>query len=149
MLEHLMRVHDVERVVVHLEGVKVADRELDVRTAAGVALRLVDHGGRRIDAEDASGRNQPADVSRDRARPAPEIEHAGGGCEVRGKVSGRIVDRTPLVRPQYTLVVTVRVGHWFPQFAGWRWPPLDDQAVAAVHRATVLPGSDQASDDGR
>src|SRR5258705_12437249 len=113
MLEHLMRVHDVERVVVHLEGVEVADRELDVRTAAGVASRLVDHGCRRIDAEDASGRNSPADVGRDRARPAPEVEQAGGGCGARGKESGRVVDRTPLVRPQYALVVTVHVGHWF------------------------------------
>ncbi len=87
-----MRVHDVERVVVHLECVEVADEELDVRTAAGVASRLLDHGGRRIDAEDASGRHPPADVSRDRARPAPEVEHAGGGCEVRGEVGGRVVD---------------------------------------------------------
>src|SRR6185436_13381441 len=112
MLEHLMRVHDVERVVVHLERIEVADRELDVRTAASVASRLLDHGGRRIDAEDASGRNPPADVSRDRARPAPQVEHADAECEVRGEVSGRVVDRTPLVRPQYALVVTVCVGHW-------------------------------------
>src|SRR5258705_7982180 len=74
----------------------------------------------------------------DRARPAPEVEHAGGGCEVRGKVSGRVVDRTPLVRPQYALVVTVRVGHWFPQFAGWRWPPLEDQAVAVVLTSSIV-----------
>src|SRR5258705_5065228 len=113
MLKHLMRMHAVERVIVHLEAVEVAARDLDVRTAAGVASRLVDHGGRCIDAENASGRNSLADVSRDRARPAPEVEHAGGGCEVRGKVSGRVVDRTPLVRPQYALVVTVHVGHWF------------------------------------
>jgi hypothetical protein len=55
MLEHLMRVHDVERVVVHLEGIEVADRELDVRTTASVASRLLDHRGRRIDTEDAPG----------------------------------------------------------------------------------------------
>ena len=42
MLEHLMRVHDVERVVVDVESGDVADRELDVRTAAGVAARLLD-----------------------------------------------------------------------------------------------------------
>ena len=75
MLEHLMRVHDVKRVVVRFEGVKVADRELDVRTTAGIAARLLDHVGRRINAEDTSGRNPPADVSRDRARPAAEVEH--------------------------------------------------------------------------
>src|SRR6476659_10246921 len=107
-----MRVDDVERVVVHLEGVEVADRELDVRTATGVASRLLDHGGRRIDAEDAPGCNPRADVSRDRAWPAPKVEHAGAGYEMRGEVSGRVVDRAPLVRPQYALVVTVRVGHW-------------------------------------
>ena len=45
MLEHLMRVHDVERVVVHLEGIEVADRELDVRTTGSVASRLLDDGG--------------------------------------------------------------------------------------------------------
>src|ERR1700752_3453932 len=114
MLEHLVRVHDVEGVVVHLEGIEVADRKLDVRTAAGVASRLLDHGGRGIDAEDAPGRNPTADVSRDCARPAPKVEHAGAGCEVRCEISGRVVDRAPLVRPQYALVVTVRVGHWIP-----------------------------------
>src|SRR4029450_11884210 len=127
MLEHLMRMYDVERVVVHREGIDVADGELDVRPGAGVASRLLDHGGRRIDAEDAAGRNPLADVSGDRARPAPEVEHAGAGCEVRGEVSGRVPDRTPLVRPQYALVVTVRVGHWFLRFASWRWRPLEDQ----------------------
>src|SRR4029453_12135821 len=114
MLEHLMRVHDVEGVVVHLEGIQVADREHDVRTAASVASRLLDHGGRRIDAEEAPGGNPPANVSRDRAWPAPKVEHAGAGCEVRGEINGRVVDRAPLVRPQYALVVTVRVGHWLP-----------------------------------
>src|SRR6476469_5450057 len=107
-----MRVADVERVVVHVEDVEVADRELDVRTAASVASRLLDHGSRRIDAEDAPGRNPPADVSRDRAWPAPKVEHAGSGCEVLGEISGRVVDRAPLVRSQYALVVAVRVGHW-------------------------------------
>ena len=115
MLEHLMRVHDVKRGVVRVEGVEVADRELDVRTTAGVAARLLDDGGRRIDAENTSGRNPPADVSRDRARPAPEVEHADAGCEVRGEVSGGVVDGTPLVRPQDAFVVTVRVGQWFPK----------------------------------
>jgi hypothetical protein len=120
MLEHLMRVHDVKRAVVRLEGVEVADRELDVRTAAGIAACLLDHIGRRIDAEDTSGRNPPADVSRDRARPAPEVEHAGAGCEVRCEVRGRVVERTPLVRPQYAFVVTVGVGHWFLRFVSQR-----------------------------
>ena len=107
-----MRVRDVERVVVNLEGIEVADRELDVRTAASVASRLLDHGGRRIDAENAAGRHPPADVSRDRAWPAPKVEHAGAGREVRGEIGGRVVDGAPLVRPEYALVVTVRVGHW-------------------------------------
>ena len=55
MLEDLMRVHDVERVIVNVESVEVAYRELDIRTAAGVAARLLDHVGRHIDAEDPSG----------------------------------------------------------------------------------------------
>jgi hypothetical protein len=76
MLEHLVRVHNVERVVVHLEGIEVADRKLDVRTTGGVASRLFDHSGRPIDAEGAPGTNPPADVSRNRARLAPEVEHA-------------------------------------------------------------------------
>ena len=101
MLEHLMRVHDVERVVVHLEGVEVADRELDVRTGAGVASRLVDHGGRRIDAEDASGRNSPADVRRDRARPAPEVEHAA-----RQGRSYALLRAASFYRPSFALVST-------------------------------------------
>jgi len=113
MLEHLVRVYHVERVVGHLEGIEVADRKLDVGTTAGVAPRLLDHRGRRIDAEDSSGRNPPADVSRDCARPAPKVEHAGAGGEVRCEVSGRVIERAPLVRPQHAFVVTVRVdqGH--------------------------------------
>jgi hypothetical protein len=43
MLKHLVRVHDVERVVVDVECVEVADREFDVRTAARAAARLLDH----------------------------------------------------------------------------------------------------------
>src|SRR4029079_13288884 len=111
LLEHLMRVDDVERVGTGLERVEVADRELDVRTAAGVAACLLDHVGRRIDAEDASGCDPAADVSRDRAGAAPYVEHAGAGCEARREVGGRVVDRAPLVRPQYALVVAVCVGH--------------------------------------
>ena len=90
MLEHLMRVHDVKRVVVRVEGVEVADRELDVRTTAGIAARLLDHIGRRIDAEDASGRNPPADVSRDRARPAPEVEHADAGVRCGARYAAEL-----------------------------------------------------------
>ena len=98
MLKHLMRVNDIEGVVVHLEGIDLADRELDVRTAASAASRLLDHSGRRVDAEDAPGRHPPADVSRDRAWSATKVEHAGAGHEVRGEISGRVVDRAPLVR---------------------------------------------------
>ena len=57
-----MRVHDVERAVVQLERIDVADGELDVQRA-GVATRLLDYGGRRIDADNAPRRNSPADVS--------------------------------------------------------------------------------------
>ena len=48
---------------------------------------------------------------------APEVEHAAAGCEARREVSGRVVDGTPLVRPQDALVVTVSVGHGFPSSA--------------------------------
>src|SRR5262245_46318602 len=98
MLEDLMRMHDVESMVVHPEGIEIADRELDVRTAAGVSSRCLDYGCRRIDAEDASWRNPPANVSRDRARPAPDVEHADGGLEVRGEVGGGGGDGAPRVR---------------------------------------------------
>jgi hypothetical protein len=98
---------------------KVAYGEFDVRTAAGVAARLLDHIRRRIDAEDASGRNPPADISRNRAGPAADVEHVGAECEVRGEVSGRVVDGTPLVRPQYTLVGAVGVGHGLAERLTW------------------------------
>ena len=97
MLKHLMCVYDVKRAVVDLEGIEVADREFDVRAAACVASRLLYHCCRGINAKNVSGRNPPADVSRDRAGPAAEVDHLGAGCEVRGEISGRIVDRTPLV----------------------------------------------------
>jgi len=111
MLEDLMRVHDVERVIVNVESVEVADGELDIRTAAGVAARLLDHIGRHIDAEDPSGSNSPPDIGRDRARPASEVEHTDAVGQARGEIGGRVVDRAPLVRAQDALVVTVRVRH--------------------------------------
>ncbi len=111
MLEDLMRVHDVERVIVNVERVEVADRELDIRTAAGVAARLLDHVGRHIDAEDPAGRDCPADIGGDRARSASEVEHTDAAGQARRDVGGRVVDRAPLVRPEYALVMTVRVGH--------------------------------------
>ena len=43
MLEDLMRVHDVERVIGNVERVQIADGELDIRTAASAAARLLDH----------------------------------------------------------------------------------------------------------
>jgi hypothetical protein len=111
MLEDLMRVHDVEGVIANVESVEVADRELDIRTAAGVAARVLDHVGRHIDAENPSGRDPAPDIGRNRARPASEVEHADAVGQVRDEVDGRVVDRAPLVRPQYALVVTVRVRH--------------------------------------
>jgi len=63
-----------------------------VYRATDARLKRFDDGGRRIDAEDTSGRNPPADVSRNSARPAPEVKHAGAGCEVRGEVSGGVGD---------------------------------------------------------
>ena len=106
-----MRVHDVERVIVHIKSVEVADRELDIRTAAGVAARLIDHIGRHIDAEDPSGRDSPPDIGGDCAGPASEVEHTAAGRSGAARGRRRSCRPAPLVRPQYALVVTVRGRH--------------------------------------
>ena len=58
-----MRVHDVERVIPEVERVEIADRELDIRPAAGVAVCLLDDVARRIDAEDSPGGHRVSRVS--------------------------------------------------------------------------------------
>ena len=119
VLEHLVRVHHVERVVVHLEGIEVADRELDIRTGVGVTSRLLDHGGRRIDAGTRPGATRRPMSAVIVPGPHPRSSTLVPS-EVRAEISGRVVDRAPLVRPQYALVVTVRVGHRVSSSRQWR-----------------------------
>ncbi len=111
MLEHLVRVHDVERPVRQVEGVHVAGRELDV-VDAGVARRVpraVEHLARAIDAEHASGCDTRREVDGDRARTTTDVEHARARRQRVEQVRGRVLRGAPLVRTQDALVVAVRV----------------------------------------
>ena len=76
VLQHLMRVHDVERAVVVRKRVDVGLVELDIRDACflGDAASLVQHGGLRVDAYDSPRRDSPREIDRQRSRPAPDVE---------------------------------------------------------------------------
>ena len=62
---------------------------------------LRDHGGLAVDADRSSWRDPGREIDRDRAGPAPDIEQAHPGPQVREQVRGRIVSRPPAVASEY------------------------------------------------
>ena len=87
VLQHLVRVHDVERVVGEVERVQVGGAELDVRRArlSRSALAASIDVGRGVDADHAPGCDPAREVERDRARTAADVEdrrarRRGGGA---------------------------------------------------------------------
>ena len=105
-----MGVDDVERRVRQLEGVGVADRELDADAGAGgVPGRLRDDLRRAIEAEHPARCDPGGEIERDRARTAPEVEHVEAGAQVREEVAGRVLRRAPGVAAQHGLVVAMGV----------------------------------------
>ena len=92
MLQHLVRVHDVERVVGEAQRVHILDREVEVGQAAflGEAPRqrqrvLVDLG--RGDVGDDAG-----EVNGDGAGAGADVEESGPGREVGAEVSSGVPD---------------------------------------------------------
>ena len=111
VLQHLVRVHDVERVVGEVERVHVGGaRTRRCRLPAAFARPLA-----AIASADASmpitrpGRDAAREVERDRARPAADVEERRAGHEVRHEVRGGVLDGAPAMRAQHALVVAVRV----------------------------------------
>ena len=111
VLEHLVRVDDVDRVVGQVEVVDVADAELGRRVAPrlGVDAGGVQRVGDDVEADDAARRHGLGEVEGDGPRPAPDVEQAHARGEVREEVCGGVRRRAPLVRAQHRLVVAVGV----------------------------------------
>ena len=111
VLEHLVRVHDVERVVVDVERVQIGGAELGVGRPLAFALgeRGFDRGGRDIDSEHGRRRDPCGQVERDGAGPAADVENRHAGNEMRNEIRGRVLDGPPAVRAQHRLVMAVRV----------------------------------------
>ena len=111
MLQHLVRVHDVEGVVGELERVQVGGAELDVARGAVVALGVgrLDRGRRDVDADHVPGVHPVREVERDGAGPAADVEDRRAGREVRHEIRGGVLDGAPAVRAQNRFVVAVRV----------------------------------------
>ena len=90
VLQHLVRVHDVERRVGEVERVHVADRELDrdAGRVARVGARGVEHLVGAVDAHDAPGRDPLGEVDGDRARSAPDQRTVGPNRQSRANGTG-------------------------------------------------------------
>jgi hypothetical protein len=102
VLEGLVRVHDVEAVVGEVECVGVANPGVDAELAG-----LLDHLGRRVDADDVDAHRRH--VGRDRAGAAAHVENGRPVGEIREEIRGRVLDSAPGVRAQHRLVVAVRI----------------------------------------
>ncbi len=78
MLQHLVRVHDIEAVVVIGQRIDIGELETrhSVPSAGGLFASGVQWALDRFDPDDLSGRHDRCEVERDRARTAPDIEDA-------------------------------------------------------------------------
>ncbi len=106
MLQDLMRMGDVERVVVEGDGVHITDQVLGsgrIRRSSGDDL------SRRIQAHHSPRRQATGELRGDGARAAAGVEERRARAEVRLEVGRGIGDGTPGVRSQHALVVTVGV----------------------------------------
>ncbi len=111
VLQHLVRVHDVERRVGKVERVHVTDGELHIVDSGRVLARLRDHVRGCIDTHHRSGCDSLRDIESDRPRPTPNVEHPRARDEMRRDIGRRVLDGPPSVRSQNALVVAMGVGH--------------------------------------
>jgi len=111
VLQHLVRVHDVERVVLELQRVRVTDLEAHVRRALLGRVLGGDgqHGGGPVDTHDVTRGDAGREVHRDGARAAAHVEQPLARLQRRQQVTGGVLRRAPPVRAQHALVVAVRV----------------------------------------
>ena len=112
VLQHLVRVHDVESRVVKAQVAYVADIEGDI--ALGPAGGLRPGIGQRlrsgVNPRHLARRQSGGQVDGDRAGPAADIEHARRRGQPGEEVAGRVLGGPPPVRAQHAVVVAVQVG---------------------------------------
>ena len=138
VLQHLVRVHDVERAGRKSIAERVHVRHGEARVADSFVLRGLARARERgaadvvLDAEHVGGRVAPREVESDGARPAADVEDAqrrlGGGeaVEVREEV-GAGVRHVPLgVRVEDLVGVPARVVGW------WIWRHLTARLRASL-----------------
>ena len=117
VLEHLVRVHHVERAVREVQVVHVPGVEPDVVQPSPLRLLpgLRQHVGGRVDGGHVPAGHPGRQVRGDRARAAAHVEHARVRREPRQQVPRRVLRGAPAVRPQHAVVMAVQVG------VGARW----------------------------
>jgi len=104
MLKHLVCVHNVETRIPERQVVHVGDLETDAR---GVMLGFADHLRLGVDRGDVADPGREA--GRDRARPAAHVEQRHLRAQVGEQVARRVLGGAPAMRPQYRLMMPVRV----------------------------------------
>jgi hypothetical protein len=111
VLQDLVGVDHIEGVVLEIKVINVARYKLNVLHAAvGRQLAGVgDHIGGAVQPRHFPGGHQKREVTRDAARPAPDVEHRYAGGEVRDNERGRILRRPRGMGPDHGLVVAVSV----------------------------------------
>ena len=97
MLQHLVRVHDVERRVGEVERVHVTGLERRVRDLARVGARGVDDARFVVEPDDATGRDAGGEIDRDRPGSAPDVEHVDPRVQPADQVGGGVLDRAAAV----------------------------------------------------
>ena len=99
MVQHLVRVHDVEGVVRQRQGVHVADDEVHVGAPAPLGLRAgqVQGGVSVLERGHPTGRDAFGQVKGDRARAGADLEQALPGPQVRQEVGDGVLGGTPPV----------------------------------------------------
>ena len=99
MLQHLVRVHDIETIRGKFECVHVTDDKLDIAAAGALGFRAGECRGilRRFQRRHAARRDSLREVDRDGSRTAPDVQQSLTGTELRQQVGSRVFGRTRAV----------------------------------------------------
>jgi hypothetical protein len=106
--QHLVGVHHVEGAVGLVDGVAVAQPELDVAVACRELPGRPQRRLHRLDAHHVA--DPPRQVDGDRPRPAADVEQPVIRAQMRGEVAGGVLDRPGQVGAQHARGVPVGVG---------------------------------------
>ena len=110
MLQHLVRVDDVERPVVEGKVVHVGNAELDVGSALVAAAAAVSTMVAAASTPTTRpGLTRPREVDRDVSGSASHVEEIEARLQRGEEIARRVLRRAPAVRPQHALVVAVCV----------------------------------------